>query len=763
MCREVVGAEHVGGGAKFEEDGIQVDDDEEPTAFEQIGMNAEGVEDDIERVQAHVFRRRIRVKPFFARFDPLHTGRCSRNEFSRALASVVLPNFLNDAETPIDDEALAESFADPDHEPRAVNYIKFCDVVDQVFNIHHLEKTPDTYVASPGATVLDAGGFLARHVHDEAGIEQVLMKIALLTETRGIDLHTCFNTRSRAPVDVRVGRMEARDFVASFPLAQSTPTKTAALTKADMRLLVERYSDDNGFVRLVPFEKDVKALVVQTRGAGLIEPSPPHMPGSNGTSTKGLSLRSSPWFPLQPPPEKMRPQSARSGTSSRTNALSRGAFDPTQSRVRPQSASPFQAQRPQSARTDTSEQASFRIGFDPQRPPSAMTGRMSPESNEETTPGKNAERVQASWMPPSASLRHRGDDTETSRNASAPRRPQSARTYHPTTYASQESTEQTSSGNAFCSQRPPRPQSASTAGRPNSARQVPPPPTVMAKLTKTCYERRLRLRDIFRDADPLKSGMITRTKMYTALAVLGISFSPKEYHTLFETFENANGLFCYLDCAAVVEASISKTKGVGGNGAVAARSIMQGGGIQTDAVIDEDEKVELERIETVLANRSLSRRLDIFPILDDLSHSRWAQSGHVTEGQFLRAIKDMNFDLDLTEKDINTLLEKYCDTEMANEFNYMDFCKSIEKHMAKMTFIQSRFDLSGSQDTPQLQVASGPTWPNPYFDKVGRVRPSGSRPNSARARPQYGNGNGVVPAGWRPGAFSGGHVGNHWW
>jgi len=230
----------------------------------------------------------------------------------------------------------------------------------------------------------------------------------------------------------------------------------------------------------------------------------------------------------------------------------------------------------------------------------------------------------------------------------------------------------------------------------------------MAKLTKTCYERRLRLRDIFREGDTLKNGLITRSKMYTALAVLGISFSPQEYHTLFDNFATADGHFSYVDCAAAVEASISKTKGVGGNGAVAARAIMQRGRIQTSDVIDADEKAALERIEEMIANRCISRRLELFPVLEDLSRSRWATSGHVTESQFVRAIKALNLDLDLTEKDMNTLLEKYCDTELANEFNYLDFCKSIEMRMSKMTFIQSRFDLSGSQDHPQMQVDSGP-------------------------------------------------------
>lgn len=264
--------------------------------------------------------------------------------------------------------------------------------------------------------------------------------------------------------------------------------------------------------------------------------------------------------------------------------------------------------------------------------------------------------------------------------------------------------------------------------------------------------------DIFKDADHLRRGMITRTQMSTALSVLGLSFSPREHDVLFKSFVTADGYFSYPACSAAVEESLSKAKGpAGGNGTKAARAIMQCGSVNTAGIIDEEEQALLENIENVIAKRSLSRRLDIFPVLEDLSHSRWAVAGHVTEGQFIRTMKDFNFDL--TEKDLNTLLEKYCDTEYANEFNYMDFCKSIEKRLSKLTFLQSKFDLE--EDTPKHKVPSGPIYANPYFDMGGNVRPFGSRPNSAQMRrPQYGND--VRPAGWRPGVLPG-NITHHWW
>jgi len=290
-----------------------------------------------------------------------------------------------------------------------------------------------------------------------------------------------------------------------------------------------------------------------------------------------------------------------------------------------------------------------------------------------------------------------------------------------------------------------RPQSAQFSGRPQSARQIPPAPEVMPKLIKAAYERRLRLHDIFQQNDRFKHGMLTHCQMCTALTCLGISFSAKEYNNLFEKFAYGSEFFHYKDCCSVVDEAIVSTKGPfppGGNGAAAARSIMINGSIQTSNIIDEDEQALLVQMETVIARRSIERGVDIWQVLDDFSHAKWAKPGHVTDGQFVRAMKTL--DLDLSDKELNTLLEKYCDTEYSNEFNYMDFCRNVDRHMGTMDKLRSRFDLG--EDAPDLcdmqghaHLANGPIWANPYFDERGKVRPQGSRPTSATFRrpPQY--------------------------
>jgi hypothetical protein len=272
----------------------------------------------------------------------------------------------------------------------------------------------------------------------------------------------------------------------------------------------------------------------------------------------------------------------------------------------------------------------------------------------------------------------------------------------------------------------------------------------LAKLIKFCFERRLRLLDILKDADHLRKGLITRTQLYTALAVLGINFAPHEYDALFQSFVTADDKFRYLDCAAVVEESIVKAKGpAGGNGAAAARAIMQQNSAQVCASSTDTEDA-LDRIETVIANRSVSRRLDIYESLDNLSRMRWARPGHVTEGQFIRVMKDLDFQ-GLTENDLHILFEKYCDTECGRDFNYVDFCRSVERRSPDRKSAKSKPDCSQMQGAFDSKARSGPAWSNPYFDNGGAVRPFGSRPNSAQVRrPQYASG--MRAAGWGEGS-----------
>jgi hypothetical protein len=249
---------------------------------QMIGVQAEGVDDDIARIQAQVFRRRIRTKEFFKHWDKAGTGRVTREQFSRGIANIIYPNTFYDPETPIDIEALIDHFTDysPEvTEPTVVNYSKFCEVMDGVFNKHRLENRPTTSVPKPGAGVIDAGGFAPRAVRDEEGLRKLLRRIANLVEVHGIELSCAFNDCQRSDADIRTGRISADQFIRHFPLAKSTPTQPAYLKRPDMEMMIQRYTDDNGWVRIFAFIGDIEE----------IQKKKPKMIERRTANTKGVS------------------------------------------------------------------------------------------------------------------------------------------------------------------------------------------------------------------------------------------------------------------------------------------------------------------------------------------------------------------------------------------------------------------------------------------------------------------------------------------
>ncbi len=89
----------------------------------------------LEKIQRHVKQTRVRLKDFFAIFDKLHTKRILANKFERAMSMAGV--HMTQAEI----QALAAGYPD-DKFDGFVNYQNFCDEIETVFTIKHLEKSP---------------------------------------------------------------------------------------------------------------------------------------------------------------------------------------------------------------------------------------------------------------------------------------------------------------------------------------------------------------------------------------------------------------------------------------------------------------------------------------------------------------------------------------------------------------------------------------------------------------------------------------------
>ena len=122
------------------------------------------------KIRLECKKRRIRLNDFFTTFDRLHTKRCTKSQFYRALtiSNITLTTdevdmLLNRYEVPAD--------MMPDGKSDMVNYKKFCDQIDKVFAVRGLEKNPTKQVKlaleDVGEPILGPGNPLISAVESE--------------------------------------------------------------------------------------------------------------------------------------------------------------------------------------------------------------------------------------------------------------------------------------------------------------------------------------------------------------------------------------------------------------------------------------------------------------------------------------------------------------------------------------------------------------------------------------------------------------------
>lgn len=87
------------------------------------------------KVKTKVFKERFRLIDFIKDYDKLNSGRVSRNQFYRALG--LSPLELTGAEVAV----LSDKYQSPTH-CQSIDYKKFCEEVESIFTIRHLEKNP---------------------------------------------------------------------------------------------------------------------------------------------------------------------------------------------------------------------------------------------------------------------------------------------------------------------------------------------------------------------------------------------------------------------------------------------------------------------------------------------------------------------------------------------------------------------------------------------------------------------------------------------
>jgi len=223
----------------------------------QDGMPRDYIAELLEEIKTFVFQRRIRIKDNFQDFDLARTNRCTKPNFARALCSVA--PFLK----PFQVDALAEHFTERKLEvrwPRVVNYVMFCETINDVFGPSKLEKCPTKKVFLPGERLRSAGGYFKAKSFpgDEERLGAILNKVAVLCRTRGVELSSCLRSKTGNEYPRHSGKVPSLVLLQRFPFMSQ-------FSNEDLDILARKYTDNHGTVHLHALEMDVYEIFEANR------------------------------------------------------------------------------------------------------------------------------------------------------------------------------------------------------------------------------------------------------------------------------------------------------------------------------------------------------------------------------------------------------------------------------------------------------------------------------------------------------------------
>lgn len=278
---------------------------------------------------------------------------------------------------------------------------------------------------------------------------------------------------------------------------------------------------------------------------------------------------------------------------------------------------------------------------------------------------------------------------------------------------------------------------------------------ITGKIKNLVRQRRIRLYDMFRDRDRYCRGVCNADAMRAVLAgSCGFQISAQEYDQLLAAYPAANDEFCYSDlCAAVGEPHPpASSKAVGDNN-VQLLMMMSTQGRDTPVVApvapDEDSRIdgisEIDRLHDMIATAVRRRGLEMLGFFVEFEKKKWAIPGHVTVGQFYRAMDNLN--IRLTQAELSTLCSVYCDTYIESEFNFMEFCAAVDPNNVPGRSSRALREKVAAATATAHHVPRK-SFPNPYFDPNGQVRNICAAPPAASKSTSWRGGAGNAPAGF---------------
>jgi len=230
--------------------------------------DVEAIQIILDKIQAYVYPRRVRVKELFKDVDPLRCGRCSITAFTR-IADQFAATRLSQEEQQCIIDHFVESGPNV-QKPQVFNYLAFCAAIDEVFdpaNVAHQNNAP-VGLSSPGHTMgmtFQRNSFADEE--EEAAFSHALHRLSTLCKARGISLKEIYfdtdRNLSMSPSRQnprRAGKCTKTQFIRSFPFKKE-------MKEHEIELICKRYNvsdkydKDQGDIHFMAMHNDITEVI----------------------------------------------------------------------------------------------------------------------------------------------------------------------------------------------------------------------------------------------------------------------------------------------------------------------------------------------------------------------------------------------------------------------------------------------------------------------------------------------------------------------
>ncbi|CAD8108204.1 unnamed protein product [Paramecium sonneborni] len=247
---------------------------------------------------------------------------------------------------------------------------------------------------------------------------------------------------------------------------------------------------------------------------------------------------------------------------------------------------------------------------------------------------------------------------------------------------------------------------------------------VLKKIQGDVVMKRIRIREFYKDFDPLRKGLITESQFARILHLQNIPVTEKEISILLNHYKIdkiPNGQVDYNQFCEDVD-KIFTIKGIDKSPQAQVPQIDDTTTLPARRrylQMTEQEAIQLDELLMKYKQAIQNKRVLLKPVFEDFDKTK---QGYITTNQFLRILNQFNLFPDPVS--LNLLLKRFVDKANLNEVNYYDFCRIVDQSDEGVAISKSHADAFKnyvkSDNVSQAFIRNDQ--PNDFEDLMAKLR-----------------------------------------